>query len=535
MIVCEQLLDEMRRGLETRYFRDRLTGEERKGIMDALVHVGLMVPDPASPPRVVRDPKDDYLVALAAIGDSALIVTGDRDLLDHEGLDPPAVNARDACIRLGLIQIKPKPREPLLRPTARRGSHRVDRESIARHQRARLYQAMIESVDKVGYAGTTVAHVIALAGVSRRAFYDHFATKEDCFLATYDISVARSKKRMMDAWKAGSGWANRVDRSCQAFVEDAFRNAKSTRLVLIEGMGIGPRARERLLLASGAYERVVTTAFNVAPDGIKLPPLAPRAIVGGGRHVTVTRLRQGREAELPGLTDELLDWASAYRSPAARRLTTRQLPSRGRVSVTPARFLSGDDNRSRALDALVHLTLDEGFGELRDSQIAQFAGMSTGTFHKQFPDKEECFLTILDEFANEIIEVMIAASEGANRWAEAVCVSVRAAVDYTVAQPNLMRLAFIDIFDVGPRMVERLNLILERCVKLLEQGAPEPRRAPALSAEAVTGALWTVLSGYAVRNRLRYLPCLVDHLAYLVLAPYLGPKPAIEAIERTGR
>jgi hypothetical protein len=93
-------------------------------------------------------------------------------------------------------------------------------------------------------------------------------------------------------------------------------------------------------------------------------------------------------------------------------------------------------------------------------------------------------------------------------------------------------MAFIDIFDIGPRMVDRLDLTLDRFVKLLEAGAPEPRRAPALSPEAVTGALWTVLSGYAVRNRLRYLPCLVDHLAFLVLAPYLGPKPAIEAIER---
>jgi hypothetical protein len=80
-------------------------------------------------------------------------------------------------------------------------------------------------------------------------------------------------------------------------------------------------------------------------------------------------------------------------------------------------------------------------------------------------------------------------------------------------------------------MVDRLNAVLDHFVKLLEDSAPEPRRAPTLAAEAVTGGLWTVLSGYAVRNRLRYLPCLVDHLAFLVLAPYLGPKPALEAIE----
>ena len=254
--------------------------------------------------------------------------------------------------------------------------------------------------------------MIALAGVSRRAFYEQFANKEECFLATYDISVARSKKRVLDAWLTDRGWANRLHRSCQAFVEDAYRNAKSTRLVLIEGMGIGPRARERMLLASGAYERVVSTAFEVAPDGIKLPPLAPRAIVGGGRYVTAARLRHGRESELPGLTDELLDWVSAYRSPVAGRLAHHALPTPPHVPASPARFLSGDDRRSRVLGAVVHLTLDEGFGELSDPQIAQFAGMSTETFHKQFPDKEQCFLTVLDEFANEIIATMMAASAG---------------------------------------------------------------------------------------------------------------------------
>jgi AcrR family transcriptional regulator len=391
---------------------------------------------------------------------------------------------------------------------------------------------MIEAVHKAGYTGTTVAHVIALAGVSRRAFYEQFANKEECFLATYDISVARSKKKVLDAWLTDRGWANRLHRSCQAFAEDAYRNAKGTRLVLIEGLGIGPRARERLLLASGAYERVIATAFDVAPDGIKLPPLAPRAIVGGGRYVTAARLRQRRESELPGLTDELLDWVSAYRSPAAGRLALSQLPNPPHVPPLPVRFLSGDDRRSRLLGAVVHLTLDEGFKELSDPQIAQFAGMSTESFHKQFADKEGCFLTVLDEFASELIEVMGAAAEQANAWPEAVYLGVQSAVDYMATHPGLVRMAFIDIFDVGPRMVDRLNAILERFVKLLEQGAPEPRRAPALSAEAVTGALWTVLSGYAVRNRLRYLPCLVDHLAFIVLAPYLGPKPAIETIER---
>lgn len=45
----------------------------------------------------------DYLVALARAAGADAIITGDRDLLDHEGLDPPALTPRQACELLGLL------------------------------------------------------------------------------------------------------------------------------------------------------------------------------------------------------------------------------------------------------------------------------------------------------------------------------------------------------------------------------------------------------------------------------------------------
>ncbi len=59
--------------------------------------------DPASPPATLRDPGDDYLVALAVAAHAEAIVTGDHDLLDHVALEPPAMTARQACERLGLL------------------------------------------------------------------------------------------------------------------------------------------------------------------------------------------------------------------------------------------------------------------------------------------------------------------------------------------------------------------------------------------------------------------------------------------------
>jgi AcrR family transcriptional regulator len=411
------------------------------------------------------------------------------------------------------------------------GPHGLEREAVARHQRTRLYGAMIESVYQRGYAATTVAHVITLAGVSRRAFYEQFANKEQCFLATYDIVVARSRKRVLDAWVTDRGWANRLHAACQAFLDDIAQNSKAVRLVLVDALGIGPKARERLGFAACAYERLVATGCSVAPDGVGLPPVAARAIVGGVRHVAYTYLREGRERELASLTPELLDWVDAYRSSAASRLCAVGPVRAFQAPPSPAGFLSGDDKRSRVLGSVVHLTLDEGYAELTDPQIAQFAGVSTEAFHKQFPSKEECFLTVLDEFARETQDTVMDAAAPASAWPEAVCFGMDALTRYFVVHPALVRMAFVDLFDIGSAMVDRMTKLLDRFRTLLAGAAPDPCRGPEVASQAVVGAIWGILSSYATRDRLRYLPCLSDYLAFIVLAPHIGPKPAVQAIE----
>ena len=60
---------------------------------------------------------------------------------------------------------------------------------MLRNQRERMLAAVVEVVGQVGYASMTVSDVISRAGVSRRTFYEHFANKEDVFLAAYDHVV----------------------------------------------------------------------------------------------------------------------------------------------------------------------------------------------------------------------------------------------------------------------------------------------------------------------------------------------------------
>lgn len=102
LIACPLIFKEFRRGAAKPYFRRRLTAAEANELLNAFELLAIMLPDPVAPPAVVRDPNDDYLIALAIAGNADAIVTGDRDLLDHPNLHPPAINAHAACELLGL-------------------------------------------------------------------------------------------------------------------------------------------------------------------------------------------------------------------------------------------------------------------------------------------------------------------------------------------------------------------------------------------------------------------------------------------------
>jgi uncharacterized protein len=101
-VLCDRILQELDRALQRPYFVARVTAVERRTVGAVLRAAADMLPDPVAPLAVVRDPRDDYLVALARAAAVDAIVTGDRDLLDHARLEPPAITPRTACERFGL-------------------------------------------------------------------------------------------------------------------------------------------------------------------------------------------------------------------------------------------------------------------------------------------------------------------------------------------------------------------------------------------------------------------------------------------------
>ncbi len=103
-VTCPKLITEFRDALGNKYFQERFDPNDLAEIVARVEEAGIEHQDPREIEALLRDPDDDYLVALARMTDAERIITGDGDLLDHAGLEPPAIDARAACRLLGLIE-----------------------------------------------------------------------------------------------------------------------------------------------------------------------------------------------------------------------------------------------------------------------------------------------------------------------------------------------------------------------------------------------------------------------------------------------
>ncbi len=81
LIISDKVLAELRRALSYPKVLKHVPATEAVAFVDQLEAVATRMPDPAETPGRSRDAGDDYLLALAS-SSSAVVVTGDRDLLE---------------------------------------------------------------------------------------------------------------------------------------------------------------------------------------------------------------------------------------------------------------------------------------------------------------------------------------------------------------------------------------------------------------------------------------------------------------------
>ncbi len=413
-----------------------------------------------------------------------------------------------------------------------KGPHGITATGVAHHQRIRMHGAMIEAIATRGYRNTSVKHVIGLAGVSRRAFYEQFANKEDCFLETFDLIVHRGIKRINHAYRSTAGdTEQRMRMGFEAFVQEVQTNSKALHLVVIDAQTAGPGALRRLRRITAMFEGLLSNSFADRRETAALPLPVVRAIVGGLRRATFMRLREERVEDLSELTEEMLRWSLLFRSLAVAELRPRPCsnpPFTQPVKLEPAAD-NGEGERARLLRGAINLTLRERFDDLSTLRIADEAGLTIESFLSFFADKEDCYLAALDMLGDDVLQLVANPGLVSAAWPSAVCETIDSLLAYLAVNPARAITLATKALEAGPRAVENTMDLAHEVATLLTEGAPR-RPHGKLAVEGVAGALWHTLYSEVIAGRGHRLPILAEYLSYVVLTPFIGPEEAVQAV-----
>jgi AcrR family transcriptional regulator len=183
------------------------------------------------------------------------------------------------------------------------------RDELRASQRGRLICAIADEVAENGYPATSVAHIIARAGVSRSAFYEQFTDKEDCFLAAYDSGARAIYEAMVGAAEGLETWEEVLDAVLFTWLEFLQADLAFTRAYMIEFWAAGDAARERWKQRRDRTEALLRTLHaqvrKADPTVVPVSDTLIAAAVGGVNRVLISHVLSGTQEPITDLAPEL--------------------------------------------------------------------------------------------------------------------------------------------------------------------------------------------------------------------------------------
>lgn len=171
----------------------------------------------------------------------------------------------------------------------------------AEHRR-RLLQAMGSVAALKGFVAVTIADVVREAGVSKRTFYEHFDSKDACFLDLYRAVGARALKTLQEAVSADRPWHQQLEQALQAYLSHMAGSPELLRTLFIEIHHLGaPGERARREIMDAMADFMVQT-LRREPGSRLLDEGLALAAVGGINELILRAIERGQVTELPSMT-----------------------------------------------------------------------------------------------------------------------------------------------------------------------------------------------------------------------------------------
>jgi AcrR family transcriptional regulator len=237
------------------------------------------------------------------------------------------------------------------------------------------------------------------------------------------------------------------------------------------------------------------------------------------------RLYRDQVEELPGLVDQLWRWIFSYPVPpgplkARRRRVVKAVPfaERQAKSTPPERLL-------RALAAVV---AEKGYPDTTVAEVVECAQTSQRTFYEHFKNKEDAIVAALDSGSAHMLAAALPAFRRAPDWPHAVHDTQEAMFRWGAEEPEYARMGGKEMYAAGKRALDQREVVTEGMEGLLTPGYELKPDTPPIAAEAIGGALYSLLYDHVNKKGPETLPDLVPTLVYVTLAPFLEADEAYE-------
>jgi len=423
----------------------------------------------------------------------------------------------------------------------------VPREDVVANQKERLFGAMVAVVYEKGYQATTVSDLAALSGVSSRTFYDLFADKQACFVATMEAIIAAAIGyatqraggpaedqapggiELPDTAPAEGTWEERARAGLVSFVQMVAAQPAAAKLMLVEAYAAGPEALVPLEGAIAGFEWLTEQVLAQSPERAGMPKELTMALMGAQQEMVRNRLREGRVKELSEDAREMWDIMLSYRPPPEPlRLSTR--PPRAAPETIDAH-----DHADRALRALAAVVAEKGYGATTVDEVVSRAQMSATTFYAHFDGKEDAMLAAIDSAGAQIVAATTPAHRRAPDWATGIRAALGALFNFLAAHPALANLIMVEAYAAGPEAMARRSEAL-RPFEVLIAGGPEfSPETSQLAIDGIAGAIYQLSYRRLRESGPEALPALAPVCTYIALCPFLGPEEACRVANGDGR
>lgn len=168
----------------------------------------------------------------------------------------------------------------------------------------RLLQGMAVVVVEKAFADITVADIVRAAGVSKRSFYEHFDSKEACFLALYRAASNTALRTLRAAVVPSHPWQTQIEQGLHAYFSHLAAGQGLVRALFIDIHYLGEAgafARREVMQAMADFLLDAANGQSRIGAGTVLSPALAMAAMGGINELILQAIESERLAHLAEL------------------------------------------------------------------------------------------------------------------------------------------------------------------------------------------------------------------------------------------